>query len=63
MNTKSSYQANYSSTLQSPTESGKIKDQLHIGLPWTGGSTYRQLFTDPQKSELSQIDISRERSG
>lgn len=44
MNLKSIYQTNFNGVVQAPTESGKIPDQLRGGQPWTGGSTYRQLF-------------------
>ena len=46
MNLKSIYQTNFNGVVQAPTESGKIPDQLRGGQPWTGGSTYRQLFKD-----------------
>jgi hypothetical protein len=56
MNLKSSYQANYSGVSKLPAESGKRPDQLHCGLPWTGGSTYKQMFQNPSSSETLNYD-------
>jgi hypothetical protein len=61
MNTSSIYQSEFSGQGGRPTESGKVADHLHGGLPWTGGSTYRQLFTIPRKEEGREI-VSRQGS-
>lgn len=50
MDAKSTYQLNYLNKPQKPTQSGKNRDHLHSGLPWTGDSTYRQLFKDHERS-------------
>lgn len=44
MNLRSVYQTNFSGAPHPPAETGKHPDSLRGGLPWTGGSTYRQLF-------------------
>jgi hypothetical protein len=44
MSLRSVYQSNFNGATRPRAESGKIPDNLHGGLPWTGGSTYRQLF-------------------
>ncbi len=44
MNLRSVYQSNFNGKLHPRAESGKIPDNLHGGLPWTGGSTYKELF-------------------
>lgn len=40
MNTKSSYQSNFNGVSNSLTESAKKSDHFHVGLPWTGKSSY-----------------------
>jgi hypothetical protein len=57
MNLRSVYQANYNGIPHAPAESGKNPDNLHGGLLWTGGSTYRQLFkgTAPRDSLVRDV--------
>jgi len=63
MNLQSSYQANYSGISKPPAESEKKPDQLHCGLPWTGGSTYKQMFQNPNPSETLNYDIGNDKLG
>lgn len=60
MNTNSIYRSNFSGQKSPPSETGKNPDQLHIGLPWTGRSTYRQLFQGLAVGEKSRGTESRE---
>lgn len=44
----SSYKSEFNSLKLVPIEKGKAYDNLHGGKPWTGASTYKQMFTLPQ---------------
>lgn len=64
MKLESIYKSNYNGITSAKTESGKQADHLKSGLPWTGGSTYRQLFGAPQnKPILDSIDLSQKNIG
>jgi hypothetical protein len=59
MNLRSVYQSNFNGISQPLTESGKIPDSLRGGQPWTGGSTYRQLFKGTPQASLPREAASR----
>ena len=59
MNTKTIYQSNFHNQVLKRTESGKRNDQLKSGLPWTGSSTYRELFNSPSSSKSKDIKIDK----
>lgn len=57
MKLESVYKSNFGGLNSSRTESGKQADHFKGGQPWTGGSTYRQLFPVPQsKPTLTSLD-------
>ncbi len=52
MKVDSSYRASFGERKLAPIEKNKPYDNLHSGQPWTGTTTYRQLFTMPQTIDV-----------
>lgn len=58
MNLRSVYQSNFNGVPYPRAESGKIPDNLHGGLLWTGGSTYKELFRMRNPKESLPREVS-----
>ena len=61
MKVDSSYKSSFGEQKLVPIEKNKPYDNLHSGQPWTGTSTYRQLFTLPQTIDVRSCETGESR--